>query len=410
MSKKYHIIKTIENDAPFKNISSYSISFLTPQNINKLKYLDVRGFKVHDGYNNPEAADEDVKKIRERNKNHDVYVAKMGKLCAWDDATKSDSVQYDNSKLNDLEKTRRENIDKIKLMKEQLGNEFKVQNIDPYKDRLKDSKDRLREKLYDRGLISKEEYELANEINQPISDVKEITDSVEKLNPEIEECYKTDYLDENEPVAFKYGSISIFSPKRIKGLETLCFKVRGLYQTPVELHKHIRELKKIYPNDSIHRFEVGKWNVYTENSELDELTQLKRLNYCMKCHLDNLEHEKEEFDKRKEDLQKRTEQESKIVRANNRKEKRKAKRHANKKKQITTDLVDAMPNTDPALQKMDKINPELKQDVVSLGIQEDDAAIQNIINFLDDPELRNKYSADKSTLQTVEISQPASLN
>lgn len=405
MSKKYHIIKTIENDAPFENISSYTISFLTPQNIDKLKHIDIRGFKVHDGYNNPEAADEDVKIIRERNKNHDVYVAKMGKLCAWDDATKSDAIQYDDRQLNDLEKTRRENVDKIKLMKEQLGNEFKVQNIDPYRDRLKDSKDRLREKLYDKGLISKEEYELANEIDQTINDVKDINDSIEKLNPVIEECYKTDYLDENEPTAFKFGSISIFSPRCIKGLKTLCFKIRGLYQTPAEMRKHVRKLEKQYPHDPIYRFEIGKWTAYSENNEMDELTRLKRLNYCMKCHLDNLEHEREEFVKRKENLQKRTEQEAKIVRANNRKEKRKAMRRAKKTKQ-TTDLVDSMPNDQGTLQHLGEINPELKQDVISLGIKEDDEAIQNIINYLDDPALRNKYAADKSTLQTVEISQP----
>ncbi|XWV25116.1 hypothetical protein QJ856_gp0660 [Tupanvirus deep ocean] len=394
-NKKYKIITKLEDDAPHGDINWCTISFLSPQKIEKIKYIDVKGFKVHNGYNTAELAHDDAKKIKDKNKNHDVYMSQLGKIYAWDDATKTDSVEYDDEKLNELEKTRRENIDKIKLMSEQFKNEYKTVHANTNSERVEASRKRMQEKLYQKGLITKEEYELIKEVNKPMQDIKEIAESMEKIKVEMEESFKTDYLDENESVGLKYGCMTIYSPKHIGGLKTLCFKVRGLFQTPSELNKRVRALERLYPNDRIYKFEIGKWCAYSENDNADPMELLKQLNYTMKCHLENLEHEKEEFEKRKEKMQSQTEQESKLTKARNRAEKRKEKREAAKRKKAG--LTDKLPEDEPVV-KENKLEP-----VSSLGNTVDDVAIQNVINFLDDPELRDKFPADRTTTQAVDI-------
>ena len=249
-------------------------------------------------------------------------------------------------------------------------------------ERLEAQKKRVQKKLYEKGLITQKEYEMIQEEKKPVKEIKEMISNLEKIKDEIEECYKTDYLDENNPVGLKYGCVSIYSPKYVKGLKLLCFKIRGLFQTMPELDKRIKKLENLYPNDRIYKFEVGKWCPYSENDTVDNLLLLKQLNYSMKCYLENLEHEKEEFEKRKKSLQQKTDQESKLVNAKNKKDKKKSKKKSNEQNKVNNDLVNTIP---------------------SAGENEDDKAIQKIINYLEDPELKNKFSVNKSTLQTVEI-------
>jgi len=58
-----------------------------------------------------------------------------------------------------------------------------------------------------------------------------------KNEMDIEECWKTDYLDENTLIPFKFGLISIYSPKHIGGLKTFCFKIRGLFEIEKQMEK-----------------------------------------------------------------------------------------------------------------------------------------------------------------------------
>lgn len=386
-NKKYKIIKTIEDDAPFGNINWCTISFLTPQNIDNLKYIDVKGFKIHNGYNTSELASDDAKKIKEHDKNHDVYLSQIGKIYSWDDATKTDCIEYDDEKLNNLEKTRRENIDKIKLMSEQFKNERKTiyatasANTDAEKAEL--TRKRLQEKLYADGKITLKELEMIRETNKPCKDVKQMAESLEKIKTEMEECFQTDYLAENNPVPLKFGCISIYSPKKIGGLKTLCFKIRGLFQSMPELDKRIKKLESIYPHDRLYRFEIGKWTPFSENDDIHPLNLLKQLNYSMKHYLENLTNEESEFEKRKENLQSQTEQESKIIKANNRREKRNGKR-SNAKSKVS------VPVSKPA-------------EIESFGDQQNKESIQNILDYLDDPELRNKYPASSTTTTEVTL-------
>jgi len=418
--KKFKIITTIEDDAPFGHVNYYTISFLTPQKMDNLKYIEVKGFKVHNGYTNFEMADEDCKKIKSVDPNHDVFIAQIGKLSAWDDATKTDDIEYDNEKLNSLEKTRRENADKLKLMKEQLGNESKNINSNVNADRLKAQRERLHKRLYEKGLISQKEYELMQEENRPTKEIRELARTLENLKQEFDQCYRTDYLVANEPVGLKFGCISIYSPKRIGGLTTLCFKVRGMFQTMPELNRRVRKLKSLYPNDLIYAFELGKWTAFSETMTVEPLDALKQLNYSMKFYLENLEKEKEDFEKRKESLQTQTDAESKLKRANIRREKRKAKKDGKKKGTNTIEPTEPSEPTEPLEPheiSAEKVNAESApksgvqleseiespQTIPSFGNIEDDAEIQKILEYIDDPVLRKRFASDSASMERVEV-------
>lgn len=377
-TKKFTIRKKIINDAPFGNINYFSISFLDPRKIDDLKYLNFWGFKVYNGYNTVEIGNEDAKTIKSKNENHNIFIGQMGKLCAWDDVTKTDCVEYNDEKLNDMEKTRKENIDKMKLLNEQLINEKTNKSKN---NNFSASRKRMQKKLYAKGRLTKKEYDFLTESrsSMTVKEMREKQESLSKIKEEAEKCSHIDYLDENEPIAFKFGCISIFSPKQIGGLKTICFKLRGLFETQEQMFKKIDKLKTLYPDDPICYFELGKWNVYSEDPADDQNDLIKLLNYSMKRHLENVLKENEEFEKRKESLQKGAEQQSKQV---DKKSRRKINSRTRQKK----------PNP---------LEPTHNLNDVSFGNKEDDDAINNLINFLDDPELRDKYKADTEKLKTI---------
>lgn len=405
-SKKYNIIDTIEDDAPFGDATYYTISFLTPQKIDKIKYFKIRGIKIHNAYTTPQAAFTDAKKIKEANSKHDVYVAELGKLYGWDDATRVEEVEYDNQKLNDLEKTRRENMDKAKLMSEQFKNEFKTLHANVSDTRKTAQLKKMQQKLYEKGLITKKEFEMMQDENKPLNEIKEEAVHREKIDQEIIEAYKTDYLDENQPVALKFACITIFSPKNIGNLKTLCFKVRGLFQTPAQLIKRIKKLESLYPRDQIQKLEIGKWCGFSELNDIEDTIVLQQLNYAMKCHIENLEVEKEEFEKRRKKLVETTEQEQKLKKLENRKANRKEARKTKKDK--TQPPLDTTVKTDPvpssvAPPKSEVSTPPSDTPITYIGDPGDVEKITNIFNFLDDPELRNRFPSDKSKSERMAV-------
>ena len=387
--KKYKIITDFEEDAPHGNIVYCTISFLSPEKMEKTKYLKTRGFKVHNGYSNIASGQDDIRKIKNKNSNHDVFMAHIGKAHAWDDTSRTDNVQYDNEKLNDFEKNRREHADKLKLMKEQFVNEFKY-NV-PVSNKLEARLERMRKKIYEKGLITKKQYESMNEEEKP---EKNAPVKIEKMLEEIEECDKNDYLDVNTPVAFKFGCITIYSPKYIGGLKMLCFKINGLFVTEGQLQRRVERLKKTNPDIRMYTFEVGKWIPYTELDEMGSDIMLKELNYLMKCHLDHIKNEEVEFEKRRNEMQKCTEQESKMTKGKNRREKRKQNakggnvQKEDKDTRGTKEISSGNKNT-------------VTERTMSMGNAEDDEAIRKIYEFLEDQELKNKYVSDASTLKTM---------
>lgn len=401
----FKIIPTIEEDAPFGDVTALTLSFFSSDKIEKTKCLNIKAFKIHNGYSNLELANQDAKEIKKNKPEHDVYVSLMGKLYPWDDATKSDAIEYDNEKLNELEKTRKENIDKIKLMNQQFKNEYKTIYANDNIDKLNAQKKRLREKLYEKGKITKQEYDMLMEEDKTVNQVKDQISEIEKLQNEIEEANQHDYLDENPSVGLKFGCMSLYSPKNIKNINGLYFKIRGLFQTPEQLNKRVKYLKKIYPHDKIFLFEVGKWSPLKE-IEINDDVLLKRLNFCMKCYLENLDKEKEEFEERKQKLQEETETESKIVKLKNRQEKRRAKREEAKKSRQNktsddTIQVPTIPSTATDISKDESI--ETSETPKFIGDEQDNIAIQNIYEYLNEPELAERFSYDKSKSQTAHV-------
>uniref|UniRef100_A0A6G6ACE7 Uncharacterized protein n=1 Tax=Borely moumouvirus TaxID=2712067 RepID=A0A6G6ACE7_9VIRU len=397
----FKIIPTIEEDAPFGDITALTLSFFSSDRVDKTKCLNIKAFKVHNGYSNVELANEDAKNIKKNKQEHDVYVSLMGKLYPWDDATKSDAIEYDNEKLNELERTRKENIDKIKLMNQQFKNEYKTIYANDNTEKLKVQKKRLREKLYEKGKITKQEYDMLMEEDKTVNEVKDQITEIDKLENEINEANKHDYLDENPSVGLKFGCMSLYSPKNIKNINGLYFKIRGLFQTPEQLNKRVKFLKKMYPHDKIFLFEVGKWSPLKE-TDINDNILLKRLNYCMKCYLENLDKEKEEFEKRKQKLQEETETESNLVKLKNRQERRRAKREEAKKARgnKTTQTTDVQPTTSNT--SVDK-SSEPSTTPKFIGTEQDNVAIQSIYDYLNEPELTERFTYDKSKSQTAHI-------
>lgn len=406
--KKYNIMTTIEDDAPFGDINYFNISFVSSEKIEKTKWMNIRGFKIHNGYNSGEMADSACEEIRKAYTNYDVFVGKTGKLHPWDDATKTDTTKYDNKKLNDMEKARKENVDKIKLMNEQFNNEFKYKTIKPNLavDRMDKERKRINQKLYNMGKISKREAEMLEQQELVTKKLKKEPKNMDEIKKEIEECFKTDYLDENPPTALKYGIITVYFPKYIKNLKSIHIKIRGLFQSMGEMNRRVRQLEKLYPKDRIYKFEIGKWCALSDDDNISELEKNKQLNYLMKCYLDNLKHEAEEFEKRKEELTEKNKQEQIVKKIQNRSERRKAEREAKKNpKEKSTDSIPKNTATTENFSKKLDSDMESKhcEDTPFVENKEDEEAIQRIVDFLEDPELTNKYSVDKSKLQTVKV-------
>jgi hypothetical protein len=394
-NKKYNIIHTILPDAPHGYINFANISFLTPQKSEKTKFLDVVGFKVHNGYTIEDLANGDAKRIKEKNKNHDVFPIEMGKLYPWDDISKSEAIEYEDSRMDDLEKKRRENADKLKLMREQFKNEKCNFPVSTNGKRKKDAAEKIRNELYKKGKITRKEYELMQEKNKPLNEIKIEASERERLDNEATEAYATDYLDVNEEVPLKYGCISIFTPKNILNLKEPCFKIRGLFETEEDLNERVARLEKLNPKDKIYKFELGKWYVYSD-SDLDGETLLKQLNYAMKCHLAALEVEEEEFLNRKEKMEAKAKEESENKKQTNlsKKERRKAKREDKKAKQ----QEEGVSGTSEITNDDYKNNVDTyKHTVHALREGEDNEHIRNLMNYLNDDELLGKYVTDTPT-------------
>jgi len=411
---KYKIIKTIPSDAPFGYVNWLNISFLTPQKHEDTKYLDIVGFKVHNGYTIEEMADKDAVLIKNRNKMHDICPIELGKLYSWDNIDKAETMEYDDKRLNDLEVKRRENADKLKLMREQFRNEHATVKFAP--DRKKtEIQDRLRENLYKKGKITKRELEMMQEQDKPLKDVQAEAAERDRLDAAALAAFETDYLDLDEEVPLRFGCISIFTPKTIGGLNEPCFKVRGLFQTQEELSDRLNQLKRLYPDDRIFTFRVGQWTVYSDNQKLSGDQLLQQLNYAMKCHLDRMASEEDKFNERKTGLKTEAENEAKLRKMANLKEKRKEKRAARQAKKAAeanppsdSDLIDqetisTPPVSNPAPGFDRFAYAESSKAAVS---SETNDEIRSLMDYLNDDELLGKFMADDQAANSDPSTRP----
>lgn len=386
-NKKYTVINKLENDAPFGDINYVTISFFTPEKTDTIKNLSIYGFKVYNGYTNYETAVDDIKQIKSINNKHDIFVSQMGKIYQWDDASKSDSIEYENAKLNELEKVRKETADKKKLLDQQMKKENEINMKKQSNPRTAAVLKRLQKKIHEKGGLTKEEFERIDALtkSQVINEDNEA--SLRKIEAEINASMEKDYLDEYDSGALKYGCLTIYSPKHIGGLTDLCFKVRGLFDNMDDLIQRNEKLKKLNPHDRIYNFEVGKWSGFSENDSLGGEIILKRLNYGMKKYYEYLETENSEFERRKKEMMEKNKEESKERKESSEQNeivKKKKNKKKNKKQIINSDEVP-------------------KNDSVFLTDNaEDNAVISELINYLFEPELHEKY-APKSEAERVEV-------
>lgn len=341
-----HIIKTISDDAPHGCINWFTISFLTPQKMEGFETYDVRGFKVHNGYTSQEMIKEDIAKLKQTHREHDIFVSQLGKVYAWDDLSKVSELIYDNKKLTSMKKAQQEDLETLKVIYQQKAIDTKIKPNDDAK-RANATRQKILQKLHAQGKISKIELEsLSKKEEKPDS-----ASNIQDLDAKALEITE-DYLTESEPVGLRYGCISIYSPKTIKGLKTLCFKVRGLYETIGELQDRVSRLQATSPLDNVYLFEVGKWTPISEDIKIAPALSEKRLNYCMLKYHEWFENQTKEFEENKKTLL----ESAKVVETKK-----------TKKKPTTT-----------------------------FGNTKDDANIEQLIEWMNDPELEGKYAVDPS--------------
>jgi hypothetical protein len=162
--------------------------------------------------------------------------------------------------------------------------------------------------------------------------------------------------------------------------------------------------------DQIHVFEIGKWIPYSEagpNSgglmmdssytKIDSRDMLTHLNYAMKCHLENMHKEKEDFDARKDELQKKNEEQAQVTKKLNKKLKKADKKSTAKQTGPKADQTPEQPvaqTSNPVQSKMPSIQ--------SIGSGPDEDKIRMIFNYLNDEELRDRFSMPDHILKAQE--------
>lgn len=381
-NKKYVKLDTITDDAPFGTVGWYSISFITPSKIEKCLMFDVIGFKVHNGYIDNESAIDDISKLRKRSDLDNIYLCKMGAISAWDDDLYADSVDYGIKKLNNYEKKHRENQDKLEMVKKQLNSEYKTKASKTHPNNEANRKmkviNRMRTKMYNQGKITKDELDALNNNPKPISDALKNVMTKEEIITASDLEYTTDWLEPNPPVAFKYGCISIFCPKKIAGLKTLCFKVRGLFETQDQAIKRAKKIQSIHPHDTVSIFPVGLWCPYS-STDLDFNILAKQLNLARKLYLDDVKEKEIEFKERAE----------KMIAAN--------KKHAESQKSTVSNTNSESVDTPQTTQSNDTDNGEY----VKYGTDEDTRSIIKIYEYLHEAELLGKYKCTNTVRHQV---------
>jgi hypothetical protein len=391
--KKCIKLDTIVDDAPFGSINWYSISFITPQKIDKCLMFDVIGFKVHNGYSDKENAIDDVAKLRKASDLDNIYVCKMGAICAWDDDTYADEVEYGIKKLNKYEKSYREQQDKLDLVKKQLESEYNTKKTKTCPDnnsKIKKIRDRMRKKLYEKGTITKHELDALTNKQQPIAEALKNVMKPEEIMTEATNTFSTDYLDSNPPVAFKYGCISIYCPKKIIGLKTLCYKVRGLFETKQQAIKRAKKIQSMYPHDNLSIFTVGDWCPYSSNIQ-DMQILAPQLNLARKLYIDDIKQKDIEF----------AERAAKMTNENKKDVERQRQDNVNNT-DINTDIntdVNTNVNTDVNTDVNTNVNTDANH--VAYGTDEDTRTIIKIFEYLHEPRLLGKYKCTNSVRHQI---------
>lgn len=366
ITTKYKIINKLVDDAPFSHVSYYSISFLTSDNIRNAKMLGVDGLKIYNGYISKEIANDDTKAMITKNDKHNIFIGQIGKIYSWDDLNSCEKTIYDDKKLNKMEEKNRENMDKLEIIRQHYEKSNKSKTINIESKRLSSVRDRLRHKLHSRGKISRQELEKNN--NNIDNNKKNDTD-LEKMDQEIEAAFLNDYLDIEEEKPFKYALITIYSPSKMKGLDSTYFKVRGIFESENQLNERLKYLIENFPDDEIYKINLGLWTAVPKIDFETSRDVEKRLNYLMKAHIDNIEYERQEFEERKKRECEKNREHGQATKTEHKKKKRQKKKKTPTKTSIYQDY------TEQDKESIDKIyeylyEPEI-EDKYDLGISQE---------------------------------------
>lgn len=189
MEKKAIEIDYLDEDAQLAGQLFVVLSFLSPEGI---KNCNMRGVKVRGVFPTEDKANKHVELLRKKDPYFDIFVAEVGKWCAWDDKDKAYNQEYNNKELNSLMKAYKENKDKSSLLFEQRKNEMKTGKYEEKR------KKKMLEKLQkQRG--SAVDAPITTEIVQPT--VLEQTRTLEELQKEAKD--KEQQLNEEQKTLLK---------------------------------------------------------------------------------------------------------------------------------------------------------------------------------------------------------------
>lgn len=173
-------IENLVDDSPIPRQSWVLLSFLSPEGI---KNCTLRGLKVRGVFETRPEAEEYAKKLRDSDPNFDIHVGEVGKWLPWDPEPSSYSeVNYPNEKLDELMKARNEQLEKSKLLQQQIKadklKEAETSNENPheFESRKEKIQNRLKKKVQEKNDVSKD--------NVKPQDTSEQIKSPESKSPE----------------------------------------------------------------------------------------------------------------------------------------------------------------------------------------------------------------------------------
>jgi hypothetical protein len=152
-------IENLTDDEPLLRQSWVLISFLSPEGI---KNCTLRGLKIRGVFESRPEAEDHAKKLRDSDPNFDIHIGEVGKWLPWDpDPSSYKEVNHPNEKLNELMQARNEQLEKAKLLQQQIKNDkLKDANQDAtpeeFESRKEKIQNRLKKKLSEKQAVAKD--------------------------------------------------------------------------------------------------------------------------------------------------------------------------------------------------------------------------------------------------------------
>lgn len=391
MSSDNIIVESIRPDTPSKE-PYCSISFLDSSTFPELSIYEIMAFRIYGAYTNTEDATAHIQTIRDKENTNDIFIANMGKIHNWNDIQSVDDVIYGVKKLDDMEKKKKESDNTKKIVTKQYQTELDNyrEQFDQNKRKKLDRQKILRDVFHKKGIMTNLEIKEFEEKSKLYTPVGNDSKPLNELDKEAELCKTTDYLTVFDNNLYNYGIISIYTPKTLKGLERPIFKVRCLVQEK-DINKPVLVFKKLNKLNKSERklekynfvFRVGYWTPYCPSITDTTISEL-RLNYMMKYHLDNIKKDQERINN--EIKEAKLSQQTKNEKLK-RKYKKKAKKSESTQQNDGNDTSNIGPSSNP--------EDEFYKDI---GTNEDKKYIEDIAEYLNEPELLDKFKA-KETIE-----------